>query len=41
MYKYGLFIIMSAEEIEGILKDESKLDDIVKAAFESVDTDLY
>ena len=30
---------MSKEEIENILKDESKLDEIVKAAFESVDTD--
>ncbi len=39
MYKYEILIIMSAEEIEGILKDESRLNEIVKAAFESVDTD--
>lgn len=30
---------MSKEEIETILNDESKLNEIVKAAFESVDTD--
>jgi Ca2+-binding EF-hand superfamily protein len=30
---------MSAEEITAILKDESKLSEIAKAAFESVDTD--
>jgi Ca2+-binding EF-hand superfamily protein len=30
---------MSREEIETILNDESKLNEIVKAAFESVDTD--
>ena len=30
---------MSAEEITAILKDESKLNEIAKAAFESVDTD--
>jgi Ca2+-binding EF-hand superfamily protein len=30
---------MSAEEITAILKDESKLTEIAKAAFESVDTD--
>ena len=30
---------MSAEEIEAILKDDSKLNEIAKAAFESVDAD--
>ena len=30
---------MSAEEIQAILKDESKLNEIAKAAFESVDSD--
>jgi len=30
---------MSAEEIKEILKDEAKLNEIAKAAFESVDTD--
>jgi Ca2+-binding EF-hand superfamily protein len=30
---------MSKQEIETILNDESKLNEIVKAAFESVDTD--
>jgi Ca2+-binding EF-hand superfamily protein len=30
---------MSAEEIRAILADENKLKEVVKAAFESVDTD--
>lgn len=30
---------MSAQEIEQILKDDSKLNEIVAAAFQSVDTD--